>query len=246
MGRMWIKAVMSAVVLAVMAMAAGQALARPKAVEVCSAGERGDLELLERPLDYGALTTCSDAELRLLRNAIFARHGYRFRSPELQAHFGGFDWYSPNAAATEKLRRGEGLSEVERANIKRIKRAERGDAPGWMKPPDLTGKRLVHSYASSEDVYHLCPGGRVVVAFEISEIQNHRQHGSWRLRGADLQLHLVRETGGKPKGKPLHCAAVCTYAGYEPFEKKIDRHQTIELQQLAEPFWEIEPDARCP
>jgi hypothetical protein len=243
MSRLWM---MVLATLLMNAAAVPRALARPKAVAICSAGERGDLELLGRPLDYGALTTCSAAELRLLRNAIFARHGYRFRSPELRAHFSGFDWYRPSAAATEKLRRGEGLSAVERANIKRIKRAERGDAPDWMKPPDMTGKRLVHSYASSQDVYHLCPGGRVVVEFSISEIQNHRQHGSWRLRGGDLELHLVRETGGKPKGKPLHCASVCTYAEYEPFEKKIDRHQTIELQQLAEPFWEIKPDAACP
>ena len=38
----------------------------------------------------------SNAELRLLRNALFALHGYAFISWDLSCYFGGFDWYTPD------------------------------------------------------------------------------------------------------------------------------------------------------
>lgn len=34
-------------------------------------------------------------ELRILRNAVFAMHGYRFKSADLQDYFGRFSWYIP-------------------------------------------------------------------------------------------------------------------------------------------------------
>ena len=36
------------------------------------------------------------SELRIIRNTIYAQHGYIFNSADLQKHFNQFDWYMPN------------------------------------------------------------------------------------------------------------------------------------------------------
>lgn len=69
------------------------------------------------PSDLAYLTK---SQLRILRNTIYARHGRKFRSKDLQDYFNSFDWYvplydeiSPNA-----------LSATERYNIELISRYE--------------------------------------------------------------------------------------------------------------------------
>lgn len=61
----------------------------------------------------------SPGELRLMRNEIFARHGWRFKSEDLAAHFGAMDGYTPvedNATVQ--------LSAVEAFNANRIRERE--------------------------------------------------------------------------------------------------------------------------
>ncbi len=60
--------------------------------------------------------------LRIMRNTILARHGYRFQSSDLQTYFGRQDWYMPQNNDAIKL------SFVEQLNIEMIKAAE--DEPG--------------------------------------------------------------------------------------------------------------------
>lgn len=51
--------------------------------------------------------------LRILRNTVYARHGYIFKSKDLKEYFSRFDWYRPlvtDIAAQD-------LSEVERHNV---------------------------------------------------------------------------------------------------------------------------------
>lgn len=57
--------------------------------------------------------------LRILRNSIYARHGYIFKSADLRQYFGQFAWYNPRYSNVESQ-----LSSVERANVKEIKRWE--------------------------------------------------------------------------------------------------------------------------
>jgi len=69
----------------------------------------------------------SPAALKLLRNEIFARHGYVFRSPELAEHFGKQPWYRPDPTFDESR-----LDADEKANVALIRSAERaaaGDRP---------------------------------------------------------------------------------------------------------------------
>jgi len=58
-------------------------------------------------------------QARLARNEIFARHGFRFKDPSLQAYFGQFSWYEPTSDSVE-------LSAVEKANVALLKSVETG------------------------------------------------------------------------------------------------------------------------
>ena len=43
----------------------------------------------------------SKSSLKLLRNLVYAKHGYKFKSDDLQKIFSEFDWYKPNASFSE-------------------------------------------------------------------------------------------------------------------------------------------------
>jgi hypothetical protein len=78
-------------------------------------------ETSRRRLDAAELAGKTAQELRLMRNEIFARHGYRFRDPELLAHFEKVPGYRPRFVAVEPL-----LSDAERENVTRLLAAEAG------------------------------------------------------------------------------------------------------------------------
>ena len=61
----------------------------------------------------------SKDEYRFLRNMIYAKHGYIFKSEELNRTFGKFDWYKQNPSYTDSL-----LSKEEKEIIERIKKRE--------------------------------------------------------------------------------------------------------------------------
>ncbi len=58
-------------------------------------------------------------DLRLMRNAIFARHGYIFKSDDLKEYFSEFDWYEPRYADVSNR-----LSGIEQKNIAFIQKYE--------------------------------------------------------------------------------------------------------------------------
>lgn len=61
----------------------------------------------------------SKSELRLMRNEIFARYGYRFKSDDLRLYFTKKGWYSP-----ERDNADEFLTDLEKRNIDLIRRFE--------------------------------------------------------------------------------------------------------------------------
>ena len=72
-----------------------------------------------RLLREADLRGTSKQDLRFLRNEIYARHGYRFNSRDLQEYFSTKDWYRPQFDDVDHL-----LSEIEKENIKFIERHE--------------------------------------------------------------------------------------------------------------------------
>lgn len=80
------------------------------------------------------LRRMSNTERRVARNAIFARHGRSFRSPDLQAHFEAQEWYEPNPEF-----RVSDLSDEEKDLVRVIQMWERSSALMWSSFEDLDG-----------------------------------------------------------------------------------------------------------
>jgi hypothetical protein len=70
-------------------------------------------------LDVSELTSLSGEELRRLRNAVYARHGRTFDSPDLQRYFESRPWYKARYDYSESE-----LTETDHANIKLIQTEE--------------------------------------------------------------------------------------------------------------------------
>lgn len=73
----------------------------------------------EQVLIDGILTKFNKNELRIMRNEIFARHGYKFRSDEMKQYFEKQVWYVPTFDNVN-----DKLTELEKLNIKLIRRFE--------------------------------------------------------------------------------------------------------------------------
>lgn len=71
----------------------------------------------EQILNMGFLEHYDPQTLRIMRNEIMARHGYRFSSRDLADYFGGTEWYMPSSQEVS-------LSPVEQINVTMIKLVE--------------------------------------------------------------------------------------------------------------------------
>ena len=63
-------------------------------------------------IDHQEIKNKSLDELRIMRNEIFARHGYIFKSDDLSKYFSSYDWYAPKHDNVNHL-----LTEIDKANI---------------------------------------------------------------------------------------------------------------------------------
>jgi|SRR5687768_8861425 len=76
-------------------------------------------EASQRLLKTGDVENLTKGELELMRNEIFARHGYCFAKKNLRQQFENEDWYVPNTVDIKGF-----LTEIEKKNIALIKRYE--------------------------------------------------------------------------------------------------------------------------
>ena len=58
------------------------------------------------------LSPLTAKELTYLRNSVYARHGYVFKSQELNNYYKQFSWYHPNPSVTDAA-----LNSTEKANV---------------------------------------------------------------------------------------------------------------------------------
>jgi hypothetical protein len=87
------------------------------------AGQRYDRKVLDRPpgeLTSADLDGLSPAELRVWRNAIYARYGYPFKSTDLQEIFETRSWYEQKSTFAASR-----LTDEDKANVALIKAAEK-------------------------------------------------------------------------------------------------------------------------
>ena len=73
----------------------------------------------DRRLGRGDVANVNKSDLKVMRNEIFARHGYIFKSPDMRYHFQNEPWYSPKYDDVTSF-----LTEIEKENIDLIKRYE--------------------------------------------------------------------------------------------------------------------------
>ena len=88
--------------------------------EIISSVVITDLDL-SKNINLTDLENIGSDDLRLLRNEIFARKGYRFRSVELGNYFKKFNWYNPRF---EKEEITNYLTEIDNLNIELISKQE--------------------------------------------------------------------------------------------------------------------------
>lgn len=78
-----------------------------------------DFNALDRELNLQQIQNLCPASLRVLRNAIYARHGRTFKSEDLQALFNEYPWYEASPTYTDSL-----LTATDKHNIALIKQVE--------------------------------------------------------------------------------------------------------------------------
>lgn len=77
-------------------------------------------EASQRELTAEDVENLMKPDLELMRNEIFARHGYSFKNKDVRSLFDGEDWYVPNKVDVKKE-----LTPIERKNIEMIRRYEK-------------------------------------------------------------------------------------------------------------------------
>jgi hypothetical protein len=77
----------------------------------------------EKELTKELLMPYTKAQLKFIRNEIFARYGYKFKDKELKKYFEQQKWYTPQRDNVDKY-----LSERERKNIELLQEEEQNDS----------------------------------------------------------------------------------------------------------------------
>jgi hypothetical protein len=73
----------------------------------------------DRPLLAEDVENLDAWDLKIMRNEIYARHGYIFRTEEMKDYFNAQRWYAPKYENVDDM-----LTKIEKENIKLIKRYE--------------------------------------------------------------------------------------------------------------------------
>jgi hypothetical protein len=76
----------------------------------------GNTSYLDNLLEVDKINNFSKNELRILRNTIFAKYGYKFTSDDLTVHFSQFPWYEGSKTSVENE-----LTLIDWRNIELIK-----------------------------------------------------------------------------------------------------------------------------
>lgn len=150
-------------------------------------------------LDYTSLREVNSLpDLRVLRNAVYAKKGYRFKSSDLTAYFSRFDWYQPLYDAVE-----DQFSETDLYNLERILYREADlQVESLIKTAPATGKKnlpsaLIGIWQDSPVMASgwgyclaLHPNGVVVERYSQMDCAKRLvlRLGSWELK--DSRLHI--------------------------------------------------------
>jgi hypothetical protein len=163
----------------------------------------------QRLVTSADLAALSPWELELMRNEIFARHGWVFQRDDLRAYFENQPWYQARGAlanreAANRLVDKE-ITHLERRNISAILEYE---GKFGKRPPDLPGQAVYSpwSWTSRRPVTRadLAPLSRRELELMRNEI--FARHG-WVFERDDLRAHFANQPWYRPKGTLANRAA---------------------------------------
>lgn len=149
----------------------------------------------ERKVTAEDLSGKTAGDLRLMRNSIFARHGYIFKSDDLTEYFSNFPWYKPTTPNVNNL-----LSPLEKENIAYIKKFEGGDTATAPAPKKQSAPAKVDSSYDGVDYTDLVMNYRLsgsdLAGYNKTELRLMRntiyaRHG-YIFKSADLRAHFSR------------------------------------------------------
>lgn len=158
-----------------------------------------------RLLTHDDLASMSSRELKIMRNEIFARYGYIFKTTAMKNHFSSQSWYQPQSYDVLHL-----LTPVERKNIKLIQQYEsmikeetipvqqqefdRHDVEGSY--PQATTRLLTHDELASMSTQELKIMRNEIFArhgyiFKTTALKNHFKNQSWYQSRFNDVTHLL-------------------------------------------------------
>lgn len=187
----------------------------------------GAVEELDRVFSDDNLAILDIVELRLLRNTIFAAHGYIFRSKDLQEWFSKFEWYEPLTDNVDDY-----LTWVDTFNIAKIKKFEAAHKKGGksgLEDGDLIG--IWHTSpvvaAGYNDLLYFFPDHKFRIAYNQMDWGKRLtgMSGTWTLDGDVLILKVKEKSiieGGEIVEPTASCVSDFAIEGGESKKIKID------------------------
>lgn len=146
-----------------------------------------------RKVVYSDIVYMSSSDLRIMRNEIYARHGYIFDSADLRRYFMNQSWYTPR---TKNVK----LSSIEEYNVKVIKQYEDGQRRPQGEYPFTSLRKLTPS-----DVAYMSPRALRIMRNEI-----YARHG-YIFDSADLRDYFMSQYWYYPLTKSVNLSAIEKY-----------------------------------
>ncbi len=150
---------------------------------------------LEKPLTFEDLVSLTADELAILRNGIFAKHGYIFKTQKYTDLFSEFEWYDPIAEDVNSK-----LTEEDKSCIALIQKVERF----YAKKVKLSDeeKKLIGFWncgagvaAGYSNVYRFYGDGtyKYSISQMVGDERNVTHAGKWFVMDGKLYLRIERE-----------------------------------------------------
>lgn len=173
--------------------------------EVSKNIKNGNLELLDAALKDTELASLSKSELRILRNMIYAKHGYKFKSQDLLDFFLQFEWYKPRYSNVDAM-----LSKTDLKNVERIILYEQFSGNVALSEKDLIGgawQDMPIMAAGWSDTFIFQKGGKI--QFQVSQMNEDEYfrgyEGNYKIEKSFLFVNVttiyINENGEK---KAIH------------------------------------------
>ena len=194
------------------------------------------------------------AKLRILRNAVYAGHGYRFNSPDLGSYFSQYKWFKPEHPGVK-----DRLTETDRENIEKITWREfslqlRQDlVSGKVKDEGLSTseKKLIGIWNDSPvlaagwgNTWQFFPNGKVLFRYNTMDCdeRNILKLGTWKIEGGSLTVSinmLGHLRGGEMVEATGSCASKQEIIHALPTLQEMDETETLTFTAV-EPVFNTE------